>query len=67
MKNAENRVETIEARLRLLSPMNVLERGYSITTDAASGQLIRDAAEVKPGQRLKTRLKKGEVRSVAEG
>ena len=67
LKNAENHVETIEARLRLLSPMNVLERGYSITTDAASGQLIRDAAEVKPGQRLKTRLKKGEVRSVAEG
>src|SRR5439155_5189115 len=67
LKNAENHVETIEARLRLLSPMNVLERGYSITTDAASGQLIHDAAEVKPGQRLKTRLKKGEVRSVAEG
>jgi exodeoxyribonuclease VII large subunit len=58
---------TVEARLGLLSPMNVLERGFSITTDAASGRVIRDAAEVEPGRRLKTRLKKGEIRSVAEG
>jgi len=51
----------------LLSPTNVLERGYAITTDAATGKVIRDAAEVKAGQRLKTRLKKGEIRSVVEG
>jgi len=57
----------VEARRRLLSPTNVLERGYSITTDAATGKVIRDAGEVRKGQRLKTRLKKGEVRSVTEG
>jgi exodeoxyribonuclease VII large subunit len=60
-------LEMVEARLRLLSPANVLERGYSITTDAATGKVMRDAGEVRKGQRLKTRLKKGEVRSVAEG
>jgi hypothetical protein len=31
----------------------------------ASGKVLRDAATVKTGQKLKTRLKKGEVRSVA--
>jgi len=67
LKNSQNRVERIEASLHLLSPRNVLERGYSITTDAASGQVVRDAAEVQPGQRLKTRLNQGEIRSVAEG
>lgn len=55
-----------EARLRLLGPEQVLARGYSITTDAASGQILRDAKQVKPGQRLRTRLKTGEVTSVAE-
>src|SRR6266480_2453066 len=66
LKNCRNRFDTLDARLRLLSPTNVLERGYSITADAADGKVIRDAAEVKPGQRLKTRLKKGEIRSVVE-
>ncbi len=66
VKDQFKRLASVEARLRLLSPMNVLERGYSITADAASGKVIRDAAEVKAGQRLKTRLKKGEIRSVAE-
>ena len=66
LKDARNHFDTLEARRRLLSPLNVLERGYSITTDASAGHVIRDPAEVKPGQRIKTRLKKGEVRSVVE-
>ena len=64
LKNCRNRFDTLDARLRLLSPTNVLERGYSITSDAATGKVIRDAGEVSPGQPLKTRLKKGEIRSV---
>jgi exodeoxyribonuclease VII large subunit len=54
------------ARLRLLSPQNVLERGYSITMDAASGRVIRAARDARRGQKLRTRLKEGEVRSVVE-
>jgi len=56
----------LEARLRLLGPEQVLARGYSITTDAATGKVLREAREVKAGQRLKTRLKVGEVFSRAE-
>jgi exodeoxyribonuclease VII large subunit len=62
-----HRWSALETRLRLLSPEQVLARGYSITTDAASGRVLRDAAGVGPGRRLKTRLHKGEVRSVVEG
>jgi exodeoxyribonuclease VII large subunit len=54
-------------RLRLLSPDNVLARGYSITTDAASNAILRAAAATHPGQRLKTRLRSGEVHSIVEG
>ena len=64
LNGKRNDFVTLEARLRLLSPANVLERGYSITTDAATGKVIRDASEVSQGQPLKTRLKKGEIRSV---
>ena len=43
-----------------------IARGYSITTDAASGQILRVASEARPGQKLKTRLQKGEIRSLVE-
>jgi exodeoxyribonuclease VII large subunit len=61
-----NRWTTAEARLCLLSPLNVLDRGYSITSSVATGQVIRWAKEVKAGTRLRTRLKSGEIRSVVE-
>jgi exodeoxyribonuclease VII large subunit len=66
LRNWQNRFGEMEARLRLLGPEQVLARGYSITTDAATGKVVREAAEVKSGQRLKTRLKTGEVLSRAE-
>jgi len=56
----------LEKRLRALGPEQVLARGYSITSDAATGKVLRDAAKVTAGQKLKTRLAKGEVLSRAD-
>jgi exodeoxyribonuclease VII large subunit len=53
----------LERRLNSLGPEQVLARGYSITMDAATGKVLRDAAKVTAGQKLKTRLQKGEVSS----
>jgi exodeoxyribonuclease VII large subunit len=66
LRNWRNRFGVTETRLRLLGPEQVLSRGYSITTDAATGKVLRQAAEVKAGQRLKTRLKTSEIFSRAE-
>jgi exodeoxyribonuclease VII large subunit len=66
LRERRNRAESLEARLRLLSPEQVLSRGYSITTDAETGKVLRDAAKIKSGRRLKTRLQKGEVVSKVE-
>jgi len=63
----QNSLAHLNTRLHLLSPENVLARGYSITTDAASGRILRSATEVHAGDVLRTRLKEGEVRSIAEG
>src|SRR5665213_358570 len=51
----------LEKRLNSLGPEQVLARGYSITTDAAGGNVLRDAAKIAAGQKLKTRFKRGEV------
>ncbi|HEX3889805.1 MAG TPA: exodeoxyribonuclease VII large subunit [Verrucomicrobiae bacterium] len=65
-KNCKNSFAATELRLRLLGPEQVLSRGYSITMDAATGKVLRDAGKIKAGQKLKTRLKAGETLSRAE-
>ncbi|MGE3311182.1 MAG: exodeoxyribonuclease VII large subunit [Limisphaerales bacterium] len=62
---ARERLDRLKLRLSLLSPDHVLARGYSITLEAATGRVIRRAAEVVPGMPLKTRLHEGEVTSIA--
>jgi len=66
LKQRREQLRQIERRLNALSPEQVLSRGYSITMDAASGKVLRSAKSVKAGQKLKTRLKTGEVFSRAE-
>ena len=48
------------AKLDALSPLGVLTRGYSIT-QAEDGRVLRDAAEAKPGDKLKIRLERGKL------
>jgi len=65
-KDLKNNLAATESRLLLLGPEQVLSRGYSITMDAATGKVLREAAKVKPGQKLKTRLQTGQILSCAE-
>jgi exodeoxyribonuclease VII large subunit len=64
LRDGKNRFEKVEARLRLLGPEQVLSRGYSITMDVESGRIVRRAKDAQPGQKLRTRVKEGEIRSV---
>lgn len=59
-------VAGLSDRLRLLSPRQVLTRGYSITKDAATGKILRRATETQPGRALVTLLHDGQIRSVTE-
>ncbi len=57
------RFESAAGRLESLSPASVLGRGYSITFKDPEGAVLRDAADVKPGDLVRTRLAKGEFRA----
>ena len=59
-------MEASAGRLETLSPLSVLRRGYSITTRADSDELLTNAGAVNPGDRLRTRLAKGEIVSTVE-
>jgi exodeoxyribonuclease VII large subunit len=64
VQGAEAALDRGERSLELLNPYRVLERGYSITS-GEDGRVVRDAAEVRGGERLVTRLANGMVESVA--
>src|SRR5574341_1568285 len=49
-----------------LNPLGILSRGYSITKKLPEGKILKDASEVKPGDRLSTLLWRGEVDSRVE-
>jgi exodeoxyribonuclease VII large subunit len=52
----------LEVQLRALSPLAVLNRGYSLT-QTKTGTVVRDVRQIKPGELLRTRLAKGTVLS----
>jgi exodeoxyribonuclease VII large subunit len=56
----ESRLERLFASLAGLDPAAVLARGYSITRNAA-GEVLRDAARVREGDLVATRLAHGEL------
>ena len=64
-ERTRSRLDRVSSQLRMLSPLAVLERGYSMTTDA-QGRVLQSAGEVTQGDRLTTRLAKGSVVSVVE-
>ncbi len=56
------RLDGLLSGLEALSPLAVLKRGYSLTT-AADGKVVLRGRDVKPGDRLTTRLAEGRLTS----
>ncbi|TKS60800.1 MAG: exodeoxyribonuclease VII large subunit [Nitrospira sp.] len=52
--------------LNNLSPLGILDRGYSIVETVSTHQVIRDASQVSAGQEVVARLAKGQLRCTVE-
>jgi len=66
LKLRREKLRQVERQLNLLGPAQVLARGYSITTDAGTGRILRRAEEARAGQVLRTKLSRGDVLSRVE-
>ncbi|MET0299243.1 MAG: exodeoxyribonuclease VII large subunit [Flavitalea sp.] len=64
MRNASRDLTNTEKLVHILSPQQVLKRGYSITT--VNGKLAKSVDEVRPGDRLRTTLADGSVDAIVE-
>jgi exodeoxyribonuclease VII large subunit len=60
LRAKRERLERFRLQLEERSPLRVLERGYAIATDAA-GNLLRDAAQVAPGDTVAIQLHRGRL------
>jgi len=66
IESARERLATAGGRLEALSPLRVLERGYSITREPETRQVVRAAGQVQPGQLVETLLHTGRIVSRVE-
>ena len=60
----KHRLQLIEEKAKSLDPALLLQRGYSITLK--DGHALRDAAVLRPGDEIETRLANGTVRSTVK-
>jgi exodeoxyribonuclease VII large subunit len=56
------RLERMGRVLETLSPLAVLQRGYALIFDVA-GNLVKDAAQLHPGDTIRARLARGEIQA----
>lgn len=61
-----SRLEQATGKLATLSPVAILDRGYSLIFDAR-GSLVKDTSQLSPGDAIHARLSQGEVDARVEG
>ncbi|MGE5200011.1 MAG: exodeoxyribonuclease VII large subunit, partial [Rhodospirillaceae bacterium] len=64
---AAARLGSLAARLDTLSPLAVLGRGYAVCWDDDRQVILREAARVSEGDRVRVTLHRGELRCVVTG
>jgi exodeoxyribonuclease VII large subunit len=60
LANGRERLGSLAGRLEALSPLGVLARGYSLTR-TEDGAVVRDSAQVRPGERVFVQLGRGRL------
>ncbi|MDR0465274.1 MAG: exodeoxyribonuclease VII large subunit [Treponema sp.] len=62
----KTRIRLASSVIEAGSPLAAMERGFSVVTDSR-GNLVRNAAKVKKGEKLNIRPLKGEIEATVEG
>ncbi|HEX3602251.1 MAG TPA: exodeoxyribonuclease VII large subunit [Lacipirellulaceae bacterium] len=66
VQDRESRLARLAGKVESLSPLAVLARGYTITQNAATKAVLREASSLRVGQLIVTRFASGEAVSKVE-
>jgi exodeoxyribonuclease VII large subunit len=61
LNTEREKLSGIAGKLESLSPLNVLKRGYTITTRLEDNKSLREAEGLNKGDKIKTNFSKGSV------
>lgn len=61
LKDLRADISMAQEKMKSMSPLGVLERGYSITRKVPEGWVVRSVGEVREGVRVSVKLAKGEM------
>jgi exodeoxyribonuclease VII large subunit len=64
IRNEKKTINSIDDKLRLVDPMNILKRGYSLTM--MGGRILKSVFDVKEGDLVETQLRDGKIVSKVE-
>ncbi|MCH8840666.1 MAG: exodeoxyribonuclease VII large subunit [Planctomycetes bacterium] len=66
LRDKQSRLAAVSGKLETLSPLSVLGRGYSVTHDHQTGQVITSARQLRQGKSIQTRFAEGTAISTVE-
>lgn len=66
LRDRQNRLAMMAGKIQSLSPLDVLARGYTITQDVATGEVVRSTRQLRVGQQILTRFASGTATSRIE-
>jgi len=64
IQKEKKNLNSIQEKLRLIDPQNILKRGYSLTM--MNGRIIKSVQQLKKDDQLETRLSDGIIESKVE-
>jgi exodeoxyribonuclease VII large subunit len=65
-RERDGRLGALAGRLDALSPLRTLSRGYAIAFSETSGEAVREASTLNPGDRLRIRFSSGCARATVD-
>ncbi len=64
LENKKHQQEMMINTLKLVNPLNILEKGYSVTTK--NGEIIKDASKLKGNETIDIQFRKGRIKAVVK-
>ena len=61
LEKCRTQLQSLQRALAAVGPQQTLDRGYAIVSRRRDGKVLRDAAQVEPGERIEARLAQGTV------